>query len=424
MAPRHRQVQTGQIRSHSRSTSATRLGPNLQITHKDQHAKHLDKSRKNDVRFISLNLRCNLTHPCSKYHSKAPPGIQRVGGDQRVIPSKQNGNAKSKPGFTLSNQGDDEDDEWVSTESGAASPDHSDHEASTGGLQERLQHIHLPAGPPEYQQPETPRLSQAFENRVEPLRYFVASPPTSPPPIESHIQYPRAQREPPPFWRDASSETMKEPLPFPDLPPSRRNTKPPSSSSKRRSRPPSMHSSSTRTEPALRPHHLSYIPKQGPLAPLTVIPDGATVDPISPGQAYHEVDEITSSPSSLGAADAAALKRRSSISSARSVSTAPVFCTKETPRPIHERTRTLSTIPTSSSSAALSSLTHLPAVTRPPSPQPVLFFPRQNPHANVDNIHPLLPSPYMSNHMTVLARRTPLRESYDRVTRAKLAASR
>src|SRR6266478_282138 len=43
--------------------------------------------------------------PCSKYHSKAPPGIQRVGGDQRVIStqstvkapilSKQSGNAKS-----------------------------------------------------------------------------------------------------------------------------------------------------------------------------------------------------------------------------------------------------------------------------------------------------------------------------------------
>jgi len=59
MAPRHRQVQAGQIRSHSRSTSATRLGHNLQITQKDQSAI---KGRKNDVRFI-FNLRCNLTHP-------------------------------------------------------------------------------------------------------------------------------------------------------------------------------------------------------------------------------------------------------------------------------------------------------------------------------------------------------------------------
>jgi hypothetical protein len=112
-----------------------------------------------------------------------------------------------------------------------------------------------------------------------------------------------------------------------------------------------------------------------------------------------------------------------SISSARSVSTVPVFHSKDTYRGMHERTRTLSAIPTSSSSAALSSLTHLPTVTRPPSPQPVVFFPPHNPHANIDGIHPLLPSPYMSNHMTVLMRRTPLKESYDRVMRAKVAAS-
>jgi len=69
--------------------------------------------------------------------------------------------------------------------------------------------------------------------------------------------------------------------------------------------------------------------------------------------------------------------------------------------------------------SAMSSLAQLPAVTRPPSPQTVVFFPPNNPHNNLENIHPLLPAPYLHNHLTTLARRTPIRESYDRVIKAK-----
>ena len=37
----------------------------------------------------------------------------------------------------------------------------------------------------------------------------------------------------------------------------------------------------------------------------------------------------------------------------------------------------------------------------------------------MEAIHPLLPPPYLSAHLTVLAYRNPIAESYDRVIRAK-----
>lgn len=87
------------------------------------------------------------------------------------------------------------------------------------------------------------------------------------------------------------------------------------------------------------------------------------------------------------------------------------------------RPRTLST----ASSLALSSLAHFPSATSPPSPAPltpsssshshlISFFPPTNPHANIELIHPLLPHPYLGNHLTVLAKRVPMRDALERVT--------
>jgi hypothetical protein len=39
----------------------------------------------------------------------------------------------------------------------------------------------------------------------------------------------------------------------------------------------------------------------------------------------------------------------------------------------------------------------------------------------VEMIHPLLPGPYLNNHLTVLARRNPIKESFDRVIQARQA---
>ncbi|KAJ7188502.1 hypothetical protein C8R46DRAFT_1054897 [Mycena filopes] len=52
----------------------------------------------------------------------------------------------------------------------------------------------------------------------------------------------------------------------------------------------------------------------------------------------------------------------------------------------------------------------------------IAFFPPANPHLRVDDIHPLLPPPYVPNHLTVLARRTPIGEAFDRVVRARQTA--
>lgn len=119
------------------------------------------------------------------------------------------------------------------------------------------------------------------------------------------------------------------------------------------------------------------------------------------------------------------------------------------PSPALFRPRTTSTL-SSPSSTAISSLAHIP--TRPPSPYApfpshlphlpystyaaysayasatptptntstlVSFFPPSNPLLSLESIHPLLPSPFLGNHLTLLTKRAPLRESLDRVRTAK-----
>jgi hypothetical protein len=87
---------------------------------------------------------------------------------------------------------------------------------------------------------------------------------------------------------------------------------------------------------------------------------------------------------------------------------------------VHDRTRTLSSMSSTSSSSvqALSSLAQLPT-TRPSTPQYTSHFPATSLYTNLETVHPLLPPPYLSAHVSILAHRSPLRESYDRVIAAK-----
>ncbi|KAF9047328.1 hypothetical protein BJ165DRAFT_1403063 [Panaeolus papilionaceus] len=243
---------------------------------------------------------------------------------------------------------------------------------------------------------------------------------------------------------------------------------------KRTSRPPSTHSIISNRDSILRPHPLirgqSYgninpiqPPKQAPLEPLTVIPNAATPLSSSPGASGSNQTQPSSSPGSMRASPSSPASidvpsphfitdsaRRTSFSSLRSVNTIPVHPTiiregsgngssaysaisslTNGGKP-YDRARTISTLSnlsSSSVSAAFSSLVHLPhssasstligGATRPPSPQTVAYFPPTNPHANIEGIHPLLPGPYLSNHLTVLAKRAPIRESFERVMKAK-----
>jgi hypothetical protein len=204
-------------------------------------------------------------------------------------------------------------------------------------------------------------------------------------------------------------------------------------------RSPSTHSTASRIDPTLRPHPLirgtshSLSNHVAPLAPLTVTSETSAVQISAPtlitrqGTGSWVSDSPTRLPTTpVSPVSPSPSTRRTSISSARSVATlsvpAPAAKDYQSIKLMHDRNRTLSTISSSSSSsAAVSSLAHLPAAPRPATPQLVSFFPPPNPHAHLEAMHPLLPPPYLATHMTVLSHRTPLRESYDRVMRAKQA---
>lgn len=194
-------------------------------------------------------------------------------------------------------------------------------------------------------------------------------------------------------------------------------------------RPPSAHSVTGRPDSApVRPHplirghshgYLNLVSKPTPLAPLTIITDQPTSAPN--GQMSGSPASVKSTGASSEDYTAFPLQRRTSISSARSVATLPAHSSVHSSHKPYDRARTFSMTTTSS---ALKSLVHLPSVTRPPSPQLISFFPPVNPHINIEAIHPLLPGPYLHSHLTVLARRAPLRESYNRVIQAKMAGNR
>ena len=84
-----------------------------------------------------------------------------------------------------------------------------------------------------------------------------------------------------------------------------------------------------------------------------------------------------------------------------------------------DRSRTMSTISNSSSSAALSALNMLPAVSRPSTPPMIVHFPPESRRDVPDGLHQLLPPPYAPAHFTALLKYNPLGDCYERVMRAK-----
>ncbi|KAF4567750.1 hypothetical protein EYR40_006757 [Pleurotus pulmonarius] len=390
-------------------------------------------------------------------------------------------NGKPKAGFMIASPADedDEDDEdaWISTESGAVTP--SGHESESDDSDAATQ-ARTPIDKPKvvkplnstYDKPKPPLtlhlddprpldrvelLTNGFSDlaavegprrdtfkpdtpttTARPLREAIR---TAPP---AHDQFPTTAiqpevtqlRLPPPPEQPPSPSTAPS-SPVPSAPSSR-------PASKRWSRPPSMLSTVSKADHQphpLRPHPLirgnsygqpSHIAKPTPLAPLTVISEPSASNSQS---ALTLTEERSTSPTSMKTDTASPGSprhsyRRTSVSSARSVATLPATTTTATLSqpwtPLmysrsNDRQRTLSTLSTSSSSAAISSLAHLPSITRPPTPQKVSFFPPLNPYSDPEKIHPHLPPPYVFAHASALAKRTPLRESYDRVMLAKHA---
>ncbi|KZT26818.1 hypothetical protein NEOLEDRAFT_212915 [Neolentinus lepideus HHB14362 ss-1] len=452
----------GLTRTHSRSSSggSSKLGLNLQFTQKDQAPpKFTDKSKKNGLMYHEPPQRTTSAFP--RTNSK-----QRVRSKEQIQPVILKKHAplthdikpragKHKVDFSIASpSSDDDDDEWVS--SGA--PSRQDSDAETDKVSQVVRTPvatrppqQLPSPPPqpriELSRPQpppplpkidalgldTPRAESSLSRvptaqpneslaQVAPARV-----PSAPPRFEEHGE---AQQEP---YLDDRSKT-------PTSLSHNRSASKRQSSQFTMSRPPSMYSITSRGDGPLRPHPLirghSYGQgiqplKPTPLAPLTVTADTASAKLSSstspPSSMVGKFASSPSSPESVGSPSQASL-RRTSISSARSVATLPssVAPSHTAGRSGHDRHRTLSTISSSStgSMAVLSSLAHnhLPPASRPATPSFVSHFPPPPP--NIESIHPLLPPPYLTTHLTVVAYRNPIQESFDRVDRAKQQMAR
>lgn len=182
--------------------------------------------------------------------------------------------------------------------------------------------------------------------------------------------------------------------------------------------------------PLIRGQSFQISLKPKPLAPLTVNPEAIqaqiTTSPTStrgrysstsPTSMFHSMTLQT--PTSAHPDNRPS--RKSSISSLHSVATLPVPSPSRMVgmRSKSDRTRTLSTISNSSSSAALTSLNALPTMSRPGTPPLVVHFPIENRRDGAEGIHQLLPPPIRSAHLMFVARNNSLNDSLERVTRAR-----
>ncbi|KAF8971047.1 hypothetical protein BDZ97DRAFT_1787414, partial [Flammula alnicola] len=405
----------------------TKLGANFQLTQKDaqlppKHAAAADKPPKKAATYVHEAHQTKPAPPFVRVNSTPPDPSTASASTSASLLAPQQQYQQQLPQQYQQQQHPQQQQQYqhqpptqTQTDSGlirvnTARP--SDFEQLTR-LERTATVTPRPPSPkqPQVQPPPQPVQQQPYQPPPPP-------PPVQQPPMDRRAQPPRTEPAP---LREPQAQTPRH---------------------KRTSRPPSTHSIQSRSEHQhpLRPHplirglshgHVNLVPKPVPLAPLTVVPTSAALPEISsaspPGSTHSGRAFLASSPTSvktssgspvsadLPHAAAAAFApdvRRTSFSSARSANTIPVHggFVREAAAPwTLDRARTLSTMSTASS------------VTRPPSPQTIAFFPPVNPHSNVEAIHPLLPGPYLHNHLTVLSRRTPIRESFDRVIRAKHA---
>ncbi|KAG1881398.1 hypothetical protein C8R48DRAFT_645478 [Suillus tomentosus] len=442
----HRAGATGLPRTHSRSSSggSSKAALNLHFTQKDPApAKQAERTKKNGLVHDSHSRNTSPYPPRVNSSTHLASREQLPVQTQRHVPPSNQRQAtttgKPKAGFTIASQSADEDDEWISSESGAATP--SSVSSDSGRSRTPVEtHKHLlPAAPPIDElihRPETPRALPPSMSRVPTIR-----PPDAPARALSAVAVSAARASPAPALATSrhpvkQSNLSQHPSPERRIMETRsENTSPihRSRPHKRQSvtRPPSTHSTTSRNDAPLRPHPLirgqSYghaapaTPRMVPLAPLTITSEAAPAH-ISGTQTYDTEDIICTSPSSIKTAHALPPNRKTSISSARSVVTLPSQAHIQPLqfKVVHDRTRTLSSMSSTSSSSvqALSSLAQLPT-TRPSTPQYTSHFPAASLYTNLETVHPLLPPPYLSAHVSILAHRSPLRESYDRVIAAK-----
>ncbi|EMD33555.1 hypothetical protein CERSUDRAFT_117675 [Gelatoporia subvermispora B] len=468
MAPRVPRTTNGQTRTHARSASggSSKIGLNLHLTQRDASSGNLaDKPKKNGhnlheqtaTRTKSPLPRSNSALRRSREHmAPALTPLHRIAQGPGAKPAT----GKGKADFRLSSPSENDDDGWVSSESGAATPsadsdteqtDESPppHKSTTQFVNARPNGIArddlptpraiTPALPQvDRRQPTPPPTARDYA--AEQQAWHLVQQQQLAQSKAQHIQGDVRQQQPsrpevrvdepePTSPARARSETHSPPRRSPDVHPKRQAV----------TRPPSIHRADSAP---LRPHPLirgqsyglgpAYAAKPSPLAPLTTVTsDNASAQMStnsSPTSAHLRSPSTFSAASGSPNAPSASPTgphslRRTSVSSNFSTATAPLppsISHSQLSRSNHDRQRTLST--SSSSLAALSNL----AFRSTPSPPrtPVAFsshFPPIEQTAHLETIHPLLPPPYLSTHLSVLATRNPLAESYARVMSAKRA---
>ncbi|TCD64877.1 hypothetical protein EIP91_003543 [Steccherinum ochraceum] len=457
---------SGMTRTHSRTSSNGSSKPNLglQLTQKDPAPPRYADNKKRNAhihhetggRNTSPFPRNNSTVRVQSKEQLQPAVLRRV---QPPAPANapRASSSKHKVGFTISSPSEGDDDEWVSSESGAATPLHdtdSDRvispEPTKSPIPRATSHVNgFGAGiggelaTPRARTPPLPRIETV---RPTPENTLATSP--------SHYQVSqknevlKEQGQPGTPWGNqpqlpqstavpkARSETHSPPRRSPDHTMRRQAI----------TRPPSTHSMASRSDGAgLRPHPLiraqsygqsAHAPiKPAPLAPLTTVLDDAvptqmttTSSPtslraVSPVLSLKtpSASPVFSHPSPI-TSEAHRQLRRTSTSSARSMGAQSVAssASQQLSRSNHDRQRTIST---SSTFAALSSLAmrSTPSPPRTPVQQFTVTFPPADKEGHLESAHPLLPPPYLAAHLTMLEYRNPLAESYDRVIRAKQA---
>ncbi|KAI5117769.1 hypothetical protein M0805_005200 [Coniferiporia weirii] len=451
---------TGRLQ-HQRNLSggSSRVGlNNLQLTQKDpvqSKQQQLKRAGHSAVELLPARTTSPFPRPShlnsnARIHSKERISTQkRAAASAKQQPVAQNNAQNHRAGFSLAHSDGTDDEEWVSSESGAATPqndeDDDDAHGTTPVDRQRVEHapnggtnrvVNGTAGL------ATPRSQSALSlTRVETAR------PETSPQMRAQVQ---AQ---PPTIHVQPQSTHVSPTP-PPVPPvaerrpdvqlirhTRSEAPSPTHLSQRPAprRHPLVRHASTHGEskaempphPLIRGQSYHGALKPAPLVPLSVNMEAAQAQ-LSASPTNARVGSIASSPSymtqsftqspSEGSTDSRERvpTRKVSSSSLHSVATLPApSSTRFNARTKQDRIRALSTISLSSSSAALDSLNKLPAMSRPGTPPLAVHFPSESRRDVQDGYHQLLPPMYSAAHATVLARYNPLQECYERVMRAK-----
>ena len=344
-------------------------------------------------------------------------------------------------GLTIAQSGDDEedDDEWISSGSGAATPQNVELEDTSSATDKNMMspHADLTNGVADrltngVEELTTPRA----EVQLELTCVDTARPDSSP---TSRVQT-QGQAQPP-VVRTQPQTTPESPSPTPtepseQMPVRHTRSEAPSPSDLRHKPTPKRHplirhsSNYAGSKVEMPPHPLirgkslqGSALKPAALVPLYVNNESAQAQLLafpSSRSASTTYQSFYQSPSETSTVSGDRLpSRKGSISSLHSIATLPAPSRLNSSRTKGDRTQTLSSISTSSSSAALTALNMLPATSRPGTPLMIVRFPYSTKRDAHDAYHHLLPPPYLASYMSLSNKYNPLLDSYERVMRAK-----